>query len=374
MKMSSIHSNNKIYYDILEEIIDQIQRRLKTSPIKLDIFVNDMTSVAVAPLLSCIRPEWDVHYIKFKVFHDGHTNASAAFFMRSVNDDDAVVVRINGHGTEKFICRQQEILSFRRLSHAGLCPPLEAVFRNGIVMSFIHGAALTLDNVTNPRVARTTAREIAKMHRDVRLNKTECADSFHTVIDNYMTHIPDRYSKASVRQRQTQLSTPDKSTLNAELKYAARLLRKQSSPLVLCHNDLLLNNFLYEADCDKIHIIDYECLAANPAAFDIANHFQEYGSPHSNNGKSDYTRVPADKYQRWWITQYLTTYFKRRVAKDEVIEFHHSVRLMAPLSHLLQGVWSLMQAEISAINFDYINYAKIRLDQYFILKSQLTVN
>ena len=44
----------------------------------------------------------------------------------------------------------------------------------------------------------------------------------------------------------------------------------------MCHNDLLLANFLFDSKANKVTIIDYEYLAANPAAFDIANHFNEY--------------------------------------------------------------------------------------------------
>ena len=82
--------------------------------------------------------------------------------------------------------------------------------------------------------------------------------------------------------------------------------------------------------------------------------------------------MPDDEYQLWWIAQYLAAYQNRTsVPQQEVLEFHRSVRLMAPLSHLLWGAWSLMQAELSKIDFDFIEYAKLRLDQYFLLKNQL---
>ena len=174
------------------------------------------------------------------------------------------------------ITENYQIDSYDRLSSGGVCPPLVAVFENGLVMHVIRGAVLTRQNVSNQKVALTTAREIAKMHREVTLLANERSESFSTLTGNFISLIPDRYSKASVRQRQTELAVPDKAALTAELKKAAKLLAAQTTPLVVCHNDLLLNNFLYEADEDKIHIIDYEYLAPNPAAFDIANHFNEY--------------------------------------------------------------------------------------------------
>ena len=35
-----------------------------------------------------------------------------------------------------------------------------------------------------------------------------------------------------------------------------------------------------------------------------------------------------------------------------------------PLPNLVWGMWSLVQAEHSAIEFDYIGYARQRLEQY----------
>jgi len=69
---------------------------------------------------------------------------------------------------------------------------------------------------------------------------------------------------------------PSKKQLELELENSKRNFEKQTTPLVVCHNDLLLNNFLYDHQKDTIKIIDYEYLNANPAAFDIANHFNEY--------------------------------------------------------------------------------------------------
>ena len=39
---------------------------------------------------------------------------------------------------------------------------------------------------------------------------------------------------------------------------------------------MLPDNLLYEEDIDHINIIDFEYQSPNPAAFDIAEHFNEY--------------------------------------------------------------------------------------------------
>ena len=50
--------------------------------------------------------------------------------------------------------------------------------------------------------------------------------------------------------------------------------------------------------------------------------------------------------------------------QSKVEELRDLVEKFSPLSNLLWGIWSLIQAELSDIDFDYINYAMQRLKQY----------
>lgn len=49
-----------------------------------------------------------------------------------------------------------------------------------------------------------------------------------------------------------------------------------NSPIVFCHNDLLLGNVIYEKSTNRITFIDYEYAGQNFQAFDIGNHFTEF--------------------------------------------------------------------------------------------------
>ncbi len=53
-------------------------------------------------------------------------------------------------------------------------------------------------------------------------------------------------------------------------------LETLNSPIVFCHNDLLLGNVVYEKSTDRITFIDYEYAGQNFQAFDIGNHFTEF--------------------------------------------------------------------------------------------------
>lgn len=54
-------------------------------------------------------------------------------------------------------------------------------------------------------------------------------------------------------------------------------LKQTQSPVVFCHNDLLLGNVIYTEEEQKVTFIDYEYAACNFQGFDIGNHFTEYG-------------------------------------------------------------------------------------------------
>lgn len=65
-----------------------------------------------------------------------------------------------------------------------------------------------------------------------------------------------------------------------------------------------------ESDVD-VHFIDYEYAAPAPAAFDIANHFAEWGGYNC-----DYNMLPTRAVRRDFIQKYVTSY--ERYAKDQV--------------------------------------------------------
>ena len=84
----------------------------------------------------------------------------------------------------------------------------------------------------------------------------------------------------------------------------------------------------------------------------------------------DFNNVPNEDYQKWWLKIYLSP-ISESVSNELVNKWYNSVQYMLPMSHLLWGVWSLMQAEISEIDFDFIEYAKLRLDEYHKLSAKL---
>lgn len=86
--------------------------------------------------------------------------------------------------------------------------------------------------------------------------------------------------------------------LRADIETLKTALKTIDSPVVFCHNDLLLPNIILQRDSAgqpvNVVFIDYEYAMLNNQAFDIANHFIEFAGMH----------------QVTLITQYLPTVYR----------------------------------------------------------------
>ena len=79
-------------------------------------------------VINKIRPNWQFSTTKFHAFQDGITNKMYGIWREDCDcikeAKDALVLRINGNGTENFIDRKKEIDSWKILENAGAAPNL----------------------------------------------------------------------------------------------------------------------------------------------------------------------------------------------------------------------------------------------------------
>lgn len=73
-----------------------------------------------------------------------------------------------------------------------------------------------------------------------------------------------------------EINIPSKADLWEEVSWLRKAAEKLDSPMVLCHNDLLLANVLYDEKNCSVRLIDFEYAGPNYQAYDLANHFNEY--------------------------------------------------------------------------------------------------
>ena len=147
-----------------------------------------------------------------------------------------------------------------------------------------------------------------------------------------------------------------------KLKPVLRPLADRDGKTVFCHNDALLGNILVTAG-GQTRLIDYEYAGVNYREYDIANHFAEFvGVGDPATGFLDYDKhYPSPQFQLKWIKEYLGA----DVSSDsEAEDLQRLVDKFSPLPNLVWGVWSLVQAKHSAIDFDFLDYARQRFNFY----------
>lgn len=118
-----------------------------------------------------------------------------------------------------------------------------------------------------------------------------------------------------------------------------------------------------------VSFIDYEYGTPSPVAFDVANHFAEWAGY-----DCDYSAVPTQAQRLTFIREYIKTYARLSgAAMDEDKETRklmHEVDVFRGVPGFYWGIWALIQAEISHIDFDYSTYAEKRLGEYWAYKAE----
>ncbi|ELW49002.1 Choline/ethanolamine kinase [Tupaia chinensis] len=172
--------------------------------------------------------------------------------------------------------------------------------------------------------------------------------------------------------------------LKDEMGNLRKLLDSTPSPVVFCHNDIQEGNILLLSDpgsADNLMLVDFEYSSYNYRGFDIGNHFCEWVYDYTHEEwpfyKAQPTDYPTQEQQLHFIRHYLA-----EVKKGEILSQEEQKKLEEDLlveinryalaSHFFWGLWSILQASMSTIEFGYLEYAQSRFQFYFQQKGQLT--
>lgn len=90
----------------------------------------------------------------------------------------------------------------------------------------------------------------------------------------------------------------------------------------------------------------------------------------------DYSHYPSTGLQQQWLRAYLEAYKEHKglggsVTDREVEVLYVQVNRFTLASHFFWGLWALIQASLSTIDFDFLGYAVLRFNQYYKMKPQV---
>ncbi|KAK3487328.1 kinase-like domain-containing protein [Neurospora crassa] len=383
-------------------------------------------------LVLAIRPAWESadSKVEFVRFTDGITNT----LLKAVNkkaglskdevDKEAILLRAYGNGTDLIIDRHRETQNHELLMRYGLAPELLARFENGMMYRFVQGSMTHPEDLRKPVIYKAVAKRLAQWHAVVPCIPARTGHSrrnskntdfivpsealgdaeFQQIIDSVAPGKPPPNvwtvmqkwifalptDTEAQRERQAQLQKELTRTV-AELSQRPGL---GTNGLVFAHCDLLSGNVIVlpkpqqtPADDSNgvtakdttidVTFIDYEYATPSPAAFDIANHFAEWGG-----FDCDFSVLPTRVQRREFITAYIRAYYAYQGKKNgttadydeaaEVDRLLNEVDVFRGLPGFYWGIWALIQATISQIDFDYASYAETRLGEYWAWRDEIS--
>ncbi|XP_068672029.1 probable ethanolamine kinase [Montipora capricornis] len=348
------------------------------SPMEVHHFAHRLdaenTVESIKPVLEQIRPEWDMEKVKFKQFSEGISNKLIGCIEEGLEAGEMILFRLFGNKTELFIDREKELETFQILFSKGYGPAVHGTLENGLAYGFLAGDVLNTETIADPHISSLVARHMARLHAieiDHKNSRHKAEPMLFNGMMKYLNLLPDKFEDSSKNERYER-EAPSKAKLKEEIEVLKSVLLKHNSPIVLCHNDLLCANIVYNKTNDSVLSIDYEYASMNFLPHDIGNHFCEYAGV----DEVDYNLYPKREHQLKWIATYLEEAAKLRgeanpiISEMEIEKLYVQANHFALAAHFYWAMWALVQAHFSAIDFDFLGYGIARFNEYFRRKDE----
>ncbi|XP_001367466.2 choline kinase alpha [Monodelphis domestica] len=304
--------------------------------------------------------------------------------MRSCSKEGA------GQAPNEDVCQGAEAMvlesvMFAILAERCLGPKLYGIFPQGRLEQFIPSRRLDTGELSVPDISAEIAEKMATFHGMKMPFNKEPKWLFGTM-EKYLNQV--LRIKFTRESRVKKLNKLLSYNLPLEMENLRSLLESTSSPVVFCHNDCQEGNILLlegrEAwEKQKLMLIDFEYSSYNYRGFDIGNHFCEWMYDYTYEKfpffRANIPKYPTKKQQLHFISNYLAVSHngfeklsneeKSRMEEEMLVEINR----FALASHFFWGLWSIVQAKISSIEFGYMDYALARFEAYFYQKRKLGV-
>uniref|UniRef100_A0A8C0E879 Ethanolamine kinase n=1 Tax=Bubo bubo TaxID=30461 RepID=A0A8C0E879_BUBBB len=278
-----------------------------------------------------------------------------------------------------------ESVMFAILAERALGPKLYGIFPQGRLEEFIPSRKLSTEELSLPDISAEIAEKMARFHGMKMPFNKEPKWLFGTM-EKYLNQVLRiKFTRESRTRKLNKLLSYN---LPQEMKNLRAMLEATFSPVVFCHNDCQEGNVLLlegreNSENQKLMLIDFEYSSYNYRGFDIGNHFCEWMYDYTYEKypffKASVLKYPSKKQQLHFISSYLSAFHdgfenlsneeKSKLEEEVLIE----VNRFALASHFFWGLWSIIQAKISSIEFGYLEYALSRFDAYFDQKRKLKV-
>ncbi|KAJ0981087.1 hypothetical protein J5N97_009342 [Dioscorea zingiberensis] len=337
---------------------------IRSSPISIDISlsVSELTP-RIIKLCKDLFNEWsnlDDSQFSVETISGGITNRLLKASVRESSDNVvSLTIRLYGPNTDLVIDRKRELQAMPHLSAAGFGAELLGLFGNGMVQSFINARTLSATDMSKPEVAAEIAKQLQKFHQ------VEIPGSREPQLWNDIYKFYEKASELSFEDplKQAKYENISFKEVIEEVNTLKDLTNQLNAPIVFAHNDLLCGNLMMNDAEGKLYFIDFEYGSYSFRGFDIANHFNEYAGY-----ECDYTLYPDKDAQYHFFRHYLQPDKPHEVTEEDLKALYVETNTYRLASHIYWGLWAIIQAKMSPLDFNYFGYFFLRYAEYKKLK------
>lgn len=422
ISLSGIVPNNCYDGNILAILEDYSTHAIYLPQYLVDLKTNlDSDYTQIRELLGRVFPSWTLR-IAVKQLTGGITNMLLSCTHES--SGETLLMRVYGYGTNLIIDRHREFVSHLVLNSLKLAPPVHARFANGLIYGFISGRSLEPKELGHPYLYPLIAQRLGNWHNNINIEyieegveklrkyiaglkkqfevqptprwnknhekkKNKLITNLWELLDDWVSVVP--VTEALVANFQKNLPSENvtsetvRDVILKELRWAKTTLnRTTKSSVVVSHCDLLSGNIIVPDDEDftknlqngavlktlppllsnPIQLIDYEYMLPAPRAFDIANHFMEW-----QGFDCDRSAIPKPTVENAVMVEWCKGYLDDPNANEEAVAgLISEISCYYGLPGFYWGIWSMIQSEISNIDFNYAEYSEMRLEEYWVWK------
>jgi thiamine kinase-like enzyme len=302
-----------------------------------------------------LLPEWKGLEIQISQLSGGITNK--LYRIQSTAGD--YTVRIYGDQTELFIDREYEAQTIREMAKIGVGSNLIKFMPEiGVtIVEFIGDSiVLTNDHFLDKSLYPKIVDPILKIHDSGAqlpkiFNPMVEVKKMFTILNNLKVKYPefDIAGTLDRLEKLTEIINIPESQYTAchdRLEKLTEIINIPESQYTACHNDLLADNFiLINEDArhkydSPMYIIDWEYGGMAPRYYDMGDMFQEILVPRENEKDIVAEYSKGDNF-------------------DQNLYY---IDLYKPFPDIYWFLWSLIQLNISKIEFDYYNYGKVKYE------------
>lgn len=157
-------------------------------------------------ILSLVRPNWRPENLTTKIFEDGTTNKLVAIFEKTKSLEEsgkeAVLLRINGAGTDAYIDRDSELITMATLHKAGMSPPIHFQLQNGLCYGFVQGRQLDVMELQDEAMMKRVVQAMVKLHLlELPSQFLKREPVLWERMDKWLSMVPEEFSDPEKQQR-----------------------------------------------------------------------------------------------------------------------------------------------------------------------------